>query len=105
MWTDQQGLGRSAHTGEVSTDDLEGLSSSYELAEAAFLEIVRADAQRRAIGVAARRVAIAASAFNAAAHRKLHAGDEDVWMPLDLLTERTELLTELWEDIASAYEA
>ncbi|GAA4350984.1 hypothetical protein GCM10023145_14470 [Angustibacter luteus] len=78
---------------------------TYDLAEAAFLEVVRADGARTAAAATARRVASAASAFNAAAHRKLHAGEDDAWMALDLLTERTELLSELWEGIASAYDA
>jgi hypothetical protein len=42
--------------------------------------------------------------FNAEAYRRFHSGAEGAWMPLDQLTERTEVLTDLWEDIATAYE-
>ena len=49
-------------------------------------------------------MAIAASRFNAEAYRRFHLGADDAWMSLDLLTERTEVLEELWEDLASAYE-
>jgi hypothetical protein len=49
-------------------------------------------------------VATAAYGFNAEAYRRFHSGAEGAWMPLDQLTERTEVLTDLWEDIATAYE-
>jgi hypothetical protein len=40
------------------------------------------------------------------AYCKLHASEEGVWMPLDQLAERTEVLAELWGDVAAAaYEA
>ena len=50
-------------------------------------------------------MAAAASAFDAEAWRKHHAGEEDAWMPLSDLTERTDVLDELWSDLAAAYEA
>jgi hypothetical protein len=34
----------------------------------------------------------------------LHSGVKDAWMPLDQLTEHTEVLAELWLDLATAYE-
>jgi hypothetical protein len=46
----------------------------------------------------------AASQFNAEAFRSLHAGAEGTWTALDHLTERTEVLAELWLDLATAYE-
>ena len=84
--------------------DLERLSEEYERAESAFIDTVGADAGRGALATAARAVADAASRFNAEAYRSLHSGVEGTWMPLDHLTERTEVLTELWHDLATAYE-
>lgn len=84
--------------------DLERSSDEYELAEAAFMDVVRGDTGRRSLATAARAVANAASQFNAEAYRSLHAGVENAWMPLDHLTERTEVLAELWLDLATAYE-
>ncbi|WP_350280489.1 hypothetical protein [Kribbella sp. HUAS MG21] len=84
---------------------LDELSDDYERAELRFLMAVRGDAQRSQLAVLVRDVATAAERFNAEAYRRLHTGVEDAWMPLDQLTERTEVLAELWADIASAYEA
>jgi hypothetical protein len=50
-------------------------------------------------------VAAASAEFNAEAYRALRAGAEAAWMPLDQLTERTEVLAELWLDLATAFEA
>jgi hypothetical protein len=85
--------------------DLERLSDEYERAESAFLDAVRAEAARADLAVAARDVAAASAEFNAEAYRALHAGAEGAWMPLDQLTERTEVLAELWLDLATAFEA
>ena len=106
-------VGRSPHCGMVGrsscehlgvTSDLERLSDEYELAEATFIGVVRAEADRGDLAVAARAVADAASHFNAEAHKALHSGTTNAWMPLDHLTERTEVLAELWLDLASAFE-
>jgi hypothetical protein len=64
------------------------------------LTAVRDDADRSQLAVKAR----AAHGFNAEAYRRFHSGAEDAWMPLDQLTERTEVLADLWENIATAYE-
>lgn len=85
--------------------DLERLSDEYEGAESAFLDAVRAEAGRSDLAAAAREVAGAAAKSNAAAYEALHIGVENAWMPLDQLTERTEVLEELWLDLANAYEA
>ena len=90
-------------TGRVSADPLGSLSEDYERAEAHYLALIRAAADREALGAAARAVATAAAAFNKEAYRKYHAQEEDAWMPLDQLTERTEVLEELWHDVARAY--
>lgn len=84
--------------------ELERLSEEYDRAESAFIDAVRADAGRGTLATAARVVADAASQFNAEAYRSLHSGVEGTWMPLDHLTERTEVLAELWLDLATAYE-
>lgn len=83
--------------------DLERLSEEYEAAEAAFMNAVRADAGKTKLATSAREVADAASRFNAEAYKCLHAGIEGAWMPLDHLSERTEVLAELWLDLAAAY--
>ena len=88
----------------MSVNELQSLSDMYERAEADFLTSVRTEADRGTLAAAARRTAAAADAFNAEAYRKFHASEEDAWMPLDQLTERTEVLAELWVDIAVAYE-
>jgi hypothetical protein len=85
--------------------DLERLSDEYERAESAFMEGVRAGSERGTLATAARAVADAASQFNAEAYKCLSSGVENAWMPLDHLTERTEVLEELWLDLATAYEA
>jgi hypothetical protein len=88
----------------VTASALERLSNEYDQAEAQFRAAVRAHAERSSLAAAARLVATAAGALNAEAYRKMHAGQEDAWMPLDNLTERTEVLSELWADLADAYE-
>jgi hypothetical protein len=88
----------------MDVDHLESLSNDYDQAEAGFLSAVRTQGDRPSLAVAARQVANAASAFNAEAYRRLHASEEGAWMPLDQLTERTEVLAELWIDLAAAYE-
>jgi hypothetical protein len=89
----------------VSAEVLRGLSAAYEAAEAQALKLVRDRADRLAVAAAMRRVATAAADFNSEAYRKFHASEEDAWMPLDHLSERTEVLAELWVDLARAYEA
>lgn len=88
----------------VTKSGLDLLSDDYETAETQFLTAVRDNADRSQLAVHARAVATAANLFNAEAYRRLHSGLEDAWMPLDQLTERTEVLADLWEAIASAYE-
>ncbi|WP_405072063.1 hypothetical protein OG558_22525 [Kribbella sp. NBC_01510] len=83
--------------------DLERLSEEYEQVEATFMAAVRDRLGHAQLAVTARTVAEAAARFNAEAYRKFHAGEEDAWMPLDQLTERTEVLAELWADLASAF--
>jgi hypothetical protein len=83
--------------------ELERLAAAYEQAEAAFLTAIRTRAPRAAAATTASNAAAAATAFNTEAYRKLHAAEDDAWAPLDHLTERTELLSELWADLAAAY--
>ena len=87
----------------MGVDHLQSLSDDYEHAESGFLAAVRSEGDRASLALAARQVATAASAFNTEAYRKLHASEEDAWMPLDQLTERTEILAEMWGDLAAAY--
>jgi hypothetical protein len=84
---------------------LEVLADEFGTAEKAFLAAVRGDQDRGQLATAARTVAQVSERYNAAAYDALHAGDETYWMPLDDLTARTEVQTELWQDLAKAYEA
>lgn len=84
---------------------LETLSATYDAAEAAFLAAVRRDAGRPELATLAREVARAAEAVDAEAYRKLHAGEEDAWDSLDQITAWSEVLRELWQDVAAAYAA
>ena len=88
----------------MTKSELDLLSDNYESAETLFLTAVRDDADRAELAVKARAVTTAADAFDTEAYRRFHSGVEDAWMSLDQLTERTELLAELWQDIATAYE-
>jgi hypothetical protein len=78
----------------MSVEHLQSLSDEYERMEGGFLTAVRAGGDRPSLALAARQVATAASEFNAEAYRRLHAAEEDAWMPLNQLTERTEVLAE-----------
>jgi len=102
--------GRSAANAEVRqhdrvTTELERLANDYELAEAAFLAVVREHASRVALAERAHAVAEVSDSYNKEAYRKLHAGEEEAWMALDNLTDLTEALCELWSDLAQAYSA
>lgn len=83
--------------------DLERLSEQYEQVEGAFMAAVRERLDYTQLALAAQSVAEAAARFNAEAYRKLHAAEEDAWMPLDQLTERTEVLADLWTTLAEAF--
>ena len=84
--------------------DLDALDEQYEQAEATYLDALRQDKPRREGAALAQAVAGAAAAWNAAAHERLHATAEgDERKQLDRLTERTEVLAELWADLAAAY--
>ena len=86
----------------MSADRLEWLSSEYDRLETEHLTLIRVGADRAVLLASARAVSAAADAFNAEAYRKYYA-KEDAWMSLDLLTERTEVLQGLWQDMAFAY--
>lgn len=88
----------------VSDETLEQASAAYDEVEAAYIDAIRRRSDRDDLTAAARAVASAAAAFNSAAYRALHQGS-GAWMPLDQLTERTEVLAELWADIAAAYDS
>ena len=85
--------------------DLEQLDREYETAEALFIDAVRRDASRSEQADAARAVAIAAAAWNTEAYRRLHAAEGPAREELVLLTERTEVVEELWQDIAAAFDS
>lgn len=90
------------HDACVETE-LVRLAQVYDEVEAQFIAAVRESRSREDLASAARAVAAAADAFNTEAYRKLHAKEEDAWDSLDRLTERTEVLQELWRDIADAF--
>jgi hypothetical protein len=82
---------------------LDRLDDEYETAEAAYLAGLRECAERPVLGALAAGVAGAALAYNAQAYKELHAAAGERREVLDLLTERTEVLSDLWADIADAY--
>lgn len=83
-----------------STEEAE---AGYEQAEAAFLVAVRSGAPRDVLAAAAGSVAEAAQIFNQTAYARYHESPEAEREKLDLLTERTEVLSELWADLADPY--
>lgn len=95
--------GSMGHDERVETE-LDRLAEAYEVVEAQFLTAVRESRAHEDLATAARAVAVAAERFNAEAYRKLHAKEDDAWDSLDRITERTEVLHELWSDLANAYE-
>ena len=86
-------------------DDLDRLEGEYEAAEAAFLSAIRKDALRTAVADAAAAVAAAAEAWNAEAYRRFHSSKADERERLNLLTEVTEVLSDLWKEISLSYAA
>jgi formylglycine-generating enzyme required for sulfatase activity len=86
-------------------DDLETFDQDYEDAEAAFLAAVRRKSTWVELAAAARAAATAAEIYNHEAYREFHVSRGSKRENLDSLTERTEVLSELWVDIADAFEA
>jgi hypothetical protein len=85
----------------VAQVDPDLAEQNYASAEEAFLAGVRKGLDAPSLGTLASDVAEAASAWNASAYERLHDDSEAV--ALDRLTERTEVLTGLWTDIARAF--
>jgi hypothetical protein len=88
----------------VTKSELDLLSDDYESADMQVLTAVRDDAdhpptRRQGKGRRHGRPPVSAESY-----RCFHSGAENARMPLGQLTERTEVLTDLWEDIATAYE-
>ena len=86
-----------------STSNEDRAERRYAEAEDAFLAAIRADRDRIALSVLADKVAAEAKAWNAAAYREYHVSQDARRSALDHLTERTELLANLWSDIAGAF--
>ena len=85
--------------------DLDRADEAYERAEARFLDAVRNGQGDSDMLSRAEDVAAAAEAWNALAYRVLHESRSEpveAHRELDWLTERTEVLSELWRDIAAA---
>lgn len=86
-----------------STTDQEVAASRYEDAEEAFLAGVRAGADRASLRALADAVAAQAKAWNWTAYAVYHASSGDQKKRLEYVTERTEVLENLWFDIAKAF--
>jgi hypothetical protein len=86
-------------------DDLDLLEQQYEDAESAFLAAVRGQSARGELAAAALAVARAAGLWNAEAYRVFYMSTGSPRENLDALTERTEVLSELWVDMAEAFDA
>ena len=77
--------------------------AGYEQAEAAYLAGIRADMDRLTMTGLAALLAARAEEWNAAAYQAFLAAGKPERNDLDWLTERTEVLSELWADVRSAY--
>ena len=82
---------------------VEELGDAYERAEAAYLDGLRSRHGHEVLAGLATAVAHAAVAWNEAAYRAFHESADDRRADLDALSERTEVLSELWVDVAKAY--
>jgi hypothetical protein len=82
------------------------LGDEYKLVEKEFLALVRSRAERLHLAEAAEAVAVAAHAWNLEAYRQYRRPSSgEAQESLDWLTERTEVLSGLWVDLAAAYHA
>ena len=86
-----------------SARDEQSAERRYERAEETFLAALRADRDRATLTALADEVAVEAKAWNAAAYRQYHASQNTCRNALDSLTERTEVLEQIWFDIAGAF--
>jgi len=84
---------------------LEVAAADYEKAEDVFLGLIRDSATRPDVAAAARALASVSERQNRLAAERYHARDDTYWMPIESLTEVTEVLADLWHDLASAYES
>lgn len=76
--------------------------AAYEAAEAAVLDALRASPPVAHLVDLVSDAARTSEAWNAAAYRVFHQSSGDRRLELDNLTERTEVVSELWRDIAEA---
>jgi hypothetical protein len=86
-----------------SAKDEKDAARHYEEAEEAFLAAIRTGDGRAALTALADDVAAQAKAWNAAAYAVYHASEGEQRSALDHVTERTEVLQQLWLDIAGAF--
>ncbi|MGF9754538.1 hypothetical protein AAII07_05005 [Microvirga sp. 0TCS3.31] len=86
-----------------STTRADASAARYEAAEEAFLSGIRTESDRAHLTRLADEVASAAEAWNSDAYAAYHASSGDERVRLDHLTEQTELLHNLWVDIARAH--
>ncbi len=84
-------------------DELQAADEAYEAAEAAFIAGVRVEVDRATLRALAEELARVSKAYNEIAYANFHAAGPDDRQDLDLLTERTEVLSELWSDLADAF--
>ena len=75
----------------------------YEQAEEAFLAAIRTGAGRAVLTALADDVAAQAEAWNATPYAAYHASEGEQRAALDQVTEGTEVLQQLWLDIAGAF--
>jgi Lon protease-like protein len=85
------------------TTDEEAAARRYEVAEEAFLAAIRTGRDRAVLTALCDSLAAQSKAWNAAAYMAYHASSGDEKEALDRITERTEVLENLWFDIAKAF--
>jgi hypothetical protein len=100
---------RSDRAGKQAADPLDPVREAYEAVEAIFLARLRQDGSREELAAAARAVHEAADAWQSKAWRwyfnrrdALGETHHDV-IEVEIDAERSEMLSELWLDLASAY--
>ena len=86
----------------MAAGELDRADAQYEKAEATVLAAFRAGADGEQLVQLVRGAAIAAADWNAVAYAEFRRSEGDQRAELDYLTERTEVLSELWRDIADA---
>ena len=86
--------------GDALHDVVHATEAAYEVAEVEYLSALRQAADRTVMTSLAAKLSSPASEWNSAAYAAFFAFPSEA---LNDLTERTDVLAELWADVAAAY--